>query len=108
MTQDPPAVHLLEGDALNVEEDMDLIPSIKFLAHNKGLRLLRVVRSGRVTIPSLQAMLQISEVTDTLFSMIGVCWNFQCEYAPQYPLNSDTVAQHITPEVFFNFLGLRT
>ena len=29
-----PAVHLLEVDALNVEEDMDLIPSIKFLAHN--------------------------------------------------------------------------
>ena len=30
MTQDPLAVHLLEVDALNVEEDMDLIPSIKF------------------------------------------------------------------------------
>ena len=39
MTQDPLAVHLLEVDALNVEEDMDLIPSIKFLAHNTGLRL---------------------------------------------------------------------
>ena len=32
-------VHLLEVDALNVEEDMDLIPSIKFLAHYTGLRL---------------------------------------------------------------------
>ena len=37
--QDPLAVHLLEVDALNVEEDMDLIPSINFLAHNTGLRL---------------------------------------------------------------------
>ena len=26
-------------DALNVKDDMDLIPSIKFLAHNTGLRL---------------------------------------------------------------------
>ena len=39
VTQDPLAVHLLEVDALNVEEDMDLIPSIKFLAHNTGMRL---------------------------------------------------------------------
>ena len=39
VTQDPLAVHLLEVDALNVEEDMDLIPSIKFLAHNRGRRL---------------------------------------------------------------------
>ena len=39
MTQDPLAVYLLEVDALNVEEDMDLIPSIKFLAHNTGIRL---------------------------------------------------------------------
>ena len=39
VTQDPLAVHLLEVDALNVEEDMDLIPPIKFLAHNTGLRL---------------------------------------------------------------------
>ena len=34
VTQDPLVVHLLEVDALNVEEDMDLLPSIKFLAHN--------------------------------------------------------------------------
>ena len=67
--------------------------------------MLRVVISGRVTIPSLQALLQISGVTGTLFSIIGVCWNFQWEYAPQYPLNLDTVPRHITPEVFFNFLG---
>ena len=39
VTQDPLTVHLLEVDALNVEEDMDLIPSIKFLAHNTGIRL---------------------------------------------------------------------
>ena len=39
MTQDPLTVHLLEVDALNVEEDMDLIPAIKFLAHNTRLRL---------------------------------------------------------------------
>ena len=39
VTQDPLAVHLLEVDALNVEEDMDLIPSIKFLSHNTGRRL---------------------------------------------------------------------
>ena len=39
MTQDPLAVHLLEVDTLNVEEDMDLIPAIKFLAHNTGIRL---------------------------------------------------------------------
>ena len=39
VTQDPLAVHLLEEDTLNVEEDMDLIPSIKFLAHNTGKRL---------------------------------------------------------------------
>ena len=39
VTQDPLAVHLLEVDALNVEEDMDLLPSLKFLAHNTGRRL---------------------------------------------------------------------
>ena len=39
VTQDPLAVHLLEVDALNVEKDMDLIASIKFLAHNTGIRL---------------------------------------------------------------------
>ena len=39
VTQDPLAVHLLEVDALNVEEDMDLIPSIKFLSHNTRRRL---------------------------------------------------------------------
>ena len=32
-------VHLLEVDALNLEEDMDPIPSIKFLAHTSGRRL---------------------------------------------------------------------
>ena len=42
VTQDPLAVHLLEVDALNVKEDMDLIPSIKFLAHNTGRRLSRI------------------------------------------------------------------
>ena len=36
VTQDPLAIHLLEVDTLNVEEDMDLIPSFKFLAHNTG------------------------------------------------------------------------
>ena len=69
---------------------------------------LLVVMSGRDTIPSLQALLQISGVTGTLFLMIGVCWNFQCEYAPQYPRNSDTEARQLTPDVFFYFLGLRT
>ena len=39
VTQDPLAVHLLKVDALNVEEDMDLLPSLKFLAHNTGKRL---------------------------------------------------------------------
>ena len=39
ITQDPLAVHLLEVNALNVEEDMDFLPSIKFLAHNTGKRL---------------------------------------------------------------------
>ena len=39
MIQDPLALHLLEVDALNVEEDMDHIPSIKFLVHNTGIRL---------------------------------------------------------------------
>ena len=69
---------------------------------------LRVVRSGRVTIPSLQALLQITGVTSMLFLMIGVCWSFQCKYAPQYPQNSDTEVQQLTPEAFFSFLGLRT
>ena len=36
VTQDPLAVHLLEVDALNEEKDMDLLPSIKYLAHNTG------------------------------------------------------------------------
>ena len=39
VTQDPLAVHLLEVYALNVEEYMDLLPSIKFLSHNTGRRL---------------------------------------------------------------------
>ena len=39
VTQDPLAIHLLEVDALNVEEDMDLLPLLKFLAHNTGRRL---------------------------------------------------------------------
>ena len=39
VTQGPLAVHLLKVDALNVEEDMNLTPSIKFLAHNTGRRL---------------------------------------------------------------------
>ena len=34
--------HLLEVDALNVKEDMDLLPSIKFLAHNTRRRLLQL------------------------------------------------------------------
>ena len=34
MTQDPLAIHLLEVDAWNVEEDMDLLPLLKFLAYN--------------------------------------------------------------------------
>ena len=69
---------------------------------------IRVVRSCRVTIPSLQASLQISGVTSRLFSMIGVCWNFQCKYTTQYPRNLDTEVQQLTPEAFFIFLGLRT
>ena len=44
MTPDPLAVHLLEVDALNVEEDMDLIPSIKFLANNTRIRLSQLER----------------------------------------------------------------
>ena len=39
VTQDPLAVNLLEVDALNVEKDMNLIPSIKFLAHNTKMWL---------------------------------------------------------------------
>ena len=39
MTQDPLAIHLLEVDACNVEEDMDLLPLLKFLAFNTGRRL---------------------------------------------------------------------
>ena len=39
MAQDPLGAHLLEVDALNVEDDMDLLPSLKFLAHNTGRRL---------------------------------------------------------------------
>ena len=39
VTQDHLAIHLLKVDALNVEEDMDLLPSLKFLAHNTGRRL---------------------------------------------------------------------
>ena len=35
VTHDPLVVHLLEVDALNVEEGMDLIPSIKFLSREK-------------------------------------------------------------------------
>ena len=44
VTQDPLAIHLLEVDALNVEEDMDLFPSLKFLAHNTGRRLSQLWR----------------------------------------------------------------
>ena len=40
--QDSLAVHRLEVNALNVEEDMDLRPSIKFLTHNTGRRLLQL------------------------------------------------------------------
>ena len=36
VTHDPLAIHLLEVDALKVEENLDLLPSIKFLAHNTG------------------------------------------------------------------------
>ena len=39
MKQDPLAIHLLGVDALNVAEDMDLFPLLKFLAHNTGRRL---------------------------------------------------------------------
>ena len=39
VTQDPLAIHLLEVYALNVEEDMALIPSLKFLVHNTGRSL---------------------------------------------------------------------
>ena len=39
MTQDPLAIHLLEVDMRNVEEDMDLLPLLKFLAFNTGRRL---------------------------------------------------------------------
>ena len=42
MTQDPLAIHLLEVDERNVEEDMDLLPSLKFLAFNSGRRLLQL------------------------------------------------------------------
>ena len=35
-------VHLLEVNALNVEKDMNLLPSIKFLAHNTRRRLLQL------------------------------------------------------------------
>ena len=39
VTQNPLAIHFLEIDSLNTEEDMDLLPSLKFLAHNTGRRL---------------------------------------------------------------------
>ena len=39
VTQDPLAVHPLEVKVLNVEVDLDLLPSIKFLVHNTGRRL---------------------------------------------------------------------
>ena len=42
VTQDPLAVHLLEVYTLNVEKDMDLLTSIKFLVHNTGRRLLQL------------------------------------------------------------------
>ena len=48
VTQDPLAVHHLEVDALNVEEDMNLIPGIKFLAHNAGIRLSQL--EGRLAV----------------------------------------------------------
>ena len=66
--------------------------------------MLHVVKSSKVTIPSLQAGIHTIGVTGTLFSITGVCWNFQCENAPQYPLNWDTEAQQLTPEVFYSFL----
>ena len=48
VTQDPLAVHLLEVDALNIEEDKDLLPSIKFLSHNTGRRLSQL--EGRLAV----------------------------------------------------------
>ena len=39
IAQDPLWVHLLEVDALNIGEHMDLLPSIKFLSHNTRRRL---------------------------------------------------------------------
>ena len=42
ITQDPLAVHLLEVNPLNVEKDMDLLPSIKFLSHNTRRRLTQL------------------------------------------------------------------
>ena len=69
--------------------------------------MLQAVRSGSFIIPSLQAQLNTSGVTGTLFSITGVCWDFQCDYAPQYPQNSDPEAWQLTPKVFFSFLGLR-
>ena len=41
-------VHLLEVATLNIEEDMDLLPSIKFLAHNTARSLLQL--EGRVLV----------------------------------------------------------
>ena len=38
ITQDPLVVHLLKVKALNVEEDMDLLHSIKFLAYVDSTR----------------------------------------------------------------------
>ena len=47
VTQDTLVVHLLEVNALNVKEDMDLIPSSKFLAHNTGRRLSQLEEGWR-------------------------------------------------------------
>ena len=70
--------------------------------------VLWVVRYGNVTIPSIQAQLHTSGATGMLFSITGVSWNFQCKYTPQYSWNLDIKAWQLTPDIFFQFLRLRT
>ena len=62
MTQDALAIHVLEVDTLNVEEDMDLLSSLKFLAHNTGRRLSQL--EGRLAGKgcSLRSKFQSKEI----------------------------------------------
>ena len=58
----PLAVHLLEVDALNVKEDMDLLPLLKFLAHNTGRRLSQLEERLAGNGCSLRSKFQPKEI----------------------------------------------